>query len=339
MVDSRIAIVLHRSGSELFGIPLVFRFLETASCLEVRRGVYRLLNLLRAGTDRFSEADIPEEELSRLPLCWTDYEGENQSIDSEKDLTEKDMEGEDYIFPSDTSPISSSKHAGVRNTEFVFLACDWDNTEKLPEGWKYEETLSFGIKNDVSAMDQLAKLRKQQKIHKKLGADTFTLHDCLKFFSNVERLGSGNSWSCPKCKKAQQAYKMMNIIRLPEILILTLKRFEHRGFSGGGGKIGAVVDFPLENLDMASYLAEFGGDLEKEDTIFDLFAVTNHYGRLGYGHYTAYVARQFGSDEPVRWFECDDSRITEVPKDRILSSSAYVLYYKRRRPSNSSKLA
>jgi ubiquitin C-terminal hydrolase len=125
---------------------------------------------------------------------------------------------------------------------------------------------------------------------------------------------------------------MMNIIRLPEVLILSLKRFGNHP-----GKISAFVDFPFEGLDMAPYLAEYGGDKEKEDTLFDLFAVTNHLGSsMGYGHYTSYVKRppsglyKEGSTAD-QWFEFNDSRVTPVSPDTVLSPAAYVLYYRRRR--------
>ena len=64
-----------------------------------------------------------------------------------------------------------------------------------------------------------------------------------------------------------------------------MKRFHSaRAFSD---KIDVLVDFPIEGLDISSYVANT--DLTPEDCLYDLIAVDNHYGGLGGGHYTASV--------------------------------------------------
>jgi ubiquitin carboxyl-terminal hydrolase 4/11/15 len=62
--------------------------------------------------------------------------------------------------------------------------------------------------------------------------------------------------------------------------------------------------------------------------LYDLYAVSNHYGGLGGGHYTAY-AKHGGS-----WFEFDDARVREVSPKNVVSPAAYILCYKRREPSS-----
>lgn len=57
---------------------------------------------------------------------------------------------------------------------------------------------------------------------------------------------------------------------------------------------------------------------------YSLFAISNHFGGLGGGHYTAY-ARKEGS----RWYEFDDGSAREASEDRLVSSSSYVLFYRR----------
>ena len=51
---------------------------------------------------------------------------------------------------------------------------------------------------------------------------------------------------------------------------------------GQGSKLGTLVMFPLEGLDMGRYLGTTG------EAPYDLYAVSNHYGGAGGGHYTAY---------------------------------------------------
>lgn len=73
-------------------------------------------------------------------------------------------------------------------------------------------------------------------------------------------------------------------------MIITLKRFKQsrQKFSlGGGQKLDTYVDFPLEGLDMAPYVLS-NNQKSTSSLIYDLFAVSNHYGSVGFGHYTAF---------------------------------------------------
>lgn len=106
------------------------------------------------------------------------------------------------------------------------------------------------------------------------------------------------------------------------------------GFGGmggfGGGKIDGVVDFPLEGLDMTRYV---GSEDQKmgTDLIYDCYAVSNHMGGTGGGHYTAYAKHPISG----KWNSYNDSSVHEVgrdPEDVVVSDSAYNLFYRRRDP-------
>lgn len=60
--------------------------------------------------------------------------------------------------------------------------------------------------------------------------------------------------------------------------------------------------------------------------MYDLFAVSNHYGGMGGGHYTAYAKNPFYN----RWFEFNDSTASESSGKEVVSRAAYVLFYKKR---------
>lgn len=61
--------------------------------------------------------------------------------------------------------------------------------------------------------------------------------------------------------------------------------------------------------------------------IYDLYGVVNHYGGLFGGHYTAYV-KEFSTR---KWLLFDDSSVSELESpESVKSSSAYLLFYKRR---------
>ena len=55
-------------------------------------------------------------------------------------------------------------------------------------------------------------------------------------------------------------------------------------YGGGGGKLDTFVDFPLDGLDMSPFVMSQGKPL-----IYDCFAVSNHFGNVGFGHYTAFA--------------------------------------------------
>lgn len=85
---------------------------------------------------------------------------------------------------------------------------------------------------------------------------------------------------CPSCKAHKCARKKIDLWKLPKILVLHLKRF---GFSNRllfREKIDNFVDFPLKNLDLTDYVK----GPNTENTRYELFAVSNHYGGLGGGY-------------------------------------------------------
>ncbi|CAD8146174.1 unnamed protein product [Paramecium pentaurelia] len=160
---------------------------------------------------------------------------------------------------------------------------------------------------------------------------TITLNDCLNQFCQEEVLGVGNEWYCSKCKKHQKAKKQMQIYKAPQIMILHLKRFRSTRVTqfygtysvGGVTKIVQYVDFPLENFNIQPFI------LEKESQqpyVYDLFAVSNHYGGMGGGHYTAYAKNPMYN----AWFDFNDSQVKELRSNPV-TDAAYVLFYRRRK--------
>jgi ubiquitin C-terminal hydrolase len=84
-------------------------------------------------------------------------------------------------------------------------------------------------------------------------------------------------------------------------------------FSGGGHgqKIDDLVDFPLEGLDMSKYI--IGNETGDESMIYDCYAVSNHFGNMGFGHYTAYAQNPLDKN----WYEFDDSSVRIVNKTNL----------------------
>lgn len=76
------------------------------------------------------------------------------------------------------------------------------------------------------------------------------LLDCLRRYCTSERLPP-SSYSCPQCGPVE-ASKQLSLRRLPPVLCIQLKRFEHGGLIGGA-KVEAKVRFPLK-LDVREFV-------------------------------------------------------------------------------------
>jgi len=147
--------------------------------------------------------------------------------------------------------------------------------------------------------------------------------DCIDKFCQMEQLEESEQWYCSKCKDHVCAWKQTHIYRSPPYLIIHLKRFQFTHRTHRRSKIGTFVDFPLEGLDLTNQVIHWTDD---EKPIYDCYSVSNHYGGLGGGHYTAYCKHDDGA-----WCYYDDSRITQnVEPKEVVTDAAYVLYYRRR---------
>lgn len=153
--------------------------------------------------------------------------------------------------------------------------------------------------------------------------DAVTLMDCITKHCEKEQLEETEAWYCSSCKEHVRGFKEEYIYKAPPILIVNLKRFIFSPTTHRRNKIDTFIDFPLEGLDLSQFVMSWK---EGEEPIYDLYAVSNHFGGLGGGHYTAYA-----KDDDGKWCNFDDSRVTEdVNESDIVSAAAYCLYYKRR---------
>lgn len=167
-----------------------------------------------------------------------------------------------------------------------------------------------------------------------------SLLKCFRLFTKQEVLKGDNAWYCRECKEHVEAKKELQLWSLPKVLIVGLKRFAIRGggeYNTSGtmyrSKIDDFVDFPLNGLDLSEFCgivtASESGEAKK--CIYDLFAVCNHYGRMGFGHYTSCV-RHWNDNGSLsdKWFKCDDESVSACTEKEVQSSAAYILFYLRR---------
>ncbi|EGR30106.1 ubiquitin carboxyl-terminal hydrolase family protein, putative [Ichthyophthirius multifiliis] len=158
-----------------------------------------------------------------------------------------------------------------------------------------------------------------------------TIQKCLQEFTKKEILESGNEWYCNKCKEHKKASKIMQIYSVPKILIIHLKRFKSGKmrnfgkyfFESEGKKIDDFVNFEIQNLDLSDFVIS---KFNQQNYIYDLFAVSQHYGGTSGGHYTA-AGFNF---ENKKWFQFNDSQVDSIQPQQVVNKNAYLLFYRRR---------
>ena len=151
-------------------------------------------------------------------------------------------------------------------------------------------------------------------------SEAINIYQCLDLYTSKEKLGANDTWYCPSCKEHVEATKKFDIWKAPDVLVVHLKRFSFSSYSRD--KIDRFIDYPIQDLDISSFV--HCKDLNLK---YDLFAVSDHFGGLGGGHYTACAKNHIDG----KWYKFDDSRSSEVHNpESIKASSNYVLFYIRK---------
>ncbi|KAI9362897.1 hypothetical protein DFJ73DRAFT_956578 [Zopfochytrium polystomum] len=154
-----------------------------------------------------------------------------------------------------------------------------------------------------------------------------SLTSCLRNFSTSETLCSKNKFYCDNCCSLQEADKRMKIKKLPNILLIHLKRFKYQEKLQRYIKLAYRVVFPMELK-----LFNTSDDAEDSDRLYNLNAVIVHIGGGPYhGHYVTLV-KSFD-----RWLLFDDDAVEPVDEtdlrryfgDSASPGTGYILLYER----------
>ena len=276
-------------------------------------GLPFLLCVPRKTTTYWSLYDALTAHLSR---CLKNNANEPQGIDEVKQTLQLTSDGtkQDSIAKSrrssDLFEISLVNSDGSTSDETIH---------------NYIEPLKLTNQTHVALdwpEEKCAYMDKQHSYH--VGDEplkVFNLYDCLKLFTteDSEQHCEDDPWYCPKCKKHQQAMKKVDLWKLPEVLVVHLKRF-----SCDCDKINTCIDFPLTGLDLTKVCLNKDGD---KKAVYDLYAISNHFGVSGGGRYTAYTKNV----NDGKWYHFDDFSVSPATDRELVSKAAYVLFYTRRK--------
>lgn len=121
----------------------------------------------------------------------------------------------------------------------------------------------------------------------------------------------------------------MELYSTPPILLISLKRFKSGKGSYFKDKLEDSVNFPIDHLDISDLVISNKNPdgSRKKDIIYELYAVSNHYGNMGFGHYTAFAKNPLDEE----WYDFDDSHVTLVREPtKVVTEAAYNLFYRRK---------
>lgn len=301
------------SSWKAFGVPLVARVCESVDGSDIYNLYLKLLHPFRVPVeDTTKDCDASNgtasEEVNVIEGAKSPTAG-NVDLSKENDIVlAADNELQFYI----TDEKGSIKHSKIVMNEPVAVM---GASKRLHVLVCWPETQIVHYTRLLSLLPEVFK----SGFHAKRPQESVSLYKCLEAFLQEEPLGPEDMWYCPGCKMHCQANKRLDLWRLPEILVIHLKRFTYSRYSKN--KLETYVDFPIDNFELSSYIARANG---QSCNSYMLYAVSNHYGSMGGGHYTAFVHQ--GGDQ---WYEFDDSHVYPISKEKIKSSAAYVLFYRR----------
>ncbi|KAH0005325.1 UCH-domain-containing protein, partial [Aureobasidium melanogenum] len=207
----------------------------------------------------------------------------------------------------------------VKLGEGIVIEWQADAFESMFGGGNGNGQFTFNEKDVPLVDDAELQVRRNKRMQRKKNG--ITLEDCFTETGKTEVLSEDNAWYCGRCKELRRASKTLELWTVPDILVVHLKRFSGERFRRD--KVDVLVDFPIEGLDLTQRV---GCKEEGKEYIYDLFAVDNHYGGLGGGHYTAYAKNFYDGN----WYDYNDSSVSRQNAESVVTTAAYLLFYRRR---------
>ncbi|KAH1075257.1 hypothetical protein J1N35_027585 [Gossypium stocksii] len=271
-------VIFHRwqEKAELFGTPLVtYLVADQSSGADIEAAVSKVLSPFKkissakahVGKENGILLDGLDEECS----CSDARSVENAELEGTSctDLSIPLRLTDDRVMNFNAFKKDTLFESGKIIGKLLRVVLDW--TDKEQELY------------DSSYLKDIPEVYKAGLAAKKTRQEAISLSSCLDAFLIEEPLGPDDMWYCPRCKEHRQAIKKLDLWMLPEIIVFHLKRFTYGRYLKN--KIDTFVNFPIHDLDLSKYVMSKDG----QTYLYELYAISNHYGGLGGGHYTAYA--------------------------------------------------
>jgi len=144
------------------------------------------------------------------------------------------------------------------------------------------------------------------------------IYDCFDLYTEKEEMTGDNMWYNEKTDEKQETAKQIQFFSLPDILVIDFKRFNNLL-----RKNNTLIDFPLDSLDLSSYMIGY----KKDSFVYECYGICNHNGTPNGGHYTAFVKNANGL-----WYHFNDINVTKIENEKtVISPLAYCLFYRKKK--------
>lgn len=183
----------------------------------------------------------------------------------------------------------------------------------------------------------------EETVGQKKEINKIALEDCIKSHFVIEHLKGDEKWFCPECKTHVEALKSEEMVILPNVLIVGLKRFQTANQADfrepqnvqeavarfrARNKDQSEIDIPLNNLDLTPFINP-DNVANPADVSYECVGIISHLGgNRNHGHYVAY-SRVNGE-----WYLMNDEYVIKwldkTTNGRIVSTDAYLLVYKKK---------
>lgn len=129
----------------------------------------------------------------------------------------------------------------------------------------------------------------------------------------------GDKWVCDKCNASAKSLKTCKLVKLPDMLVISLKRFKYNERAGRFLKNNACVKVN-DVLDIDEYSV-------CNEPSYKLMSFANHMGNMHGGHYTACC--RYDDDS---WYKIDDEAVLKL-NNTYEDRNAYTIFYQKQSKS------
>lgn len=147
-----------------------------------------------------------------------------------------------------------------------------------------------------------------------------TIYNCFDLHCKTEVLDKDNAWECTYCKEKNRAYKRTLYWKFPNVLIISLNRFQIKNIKNNyfNIKVDSLVNYPVVNLDLSEYITN-----PTDNYLYNLYGIICHTGDVNSGHYYCYCLNTDGI-----WYRYNDENVTAIANlNNLITKDAYVLFY------------
>lgn len=223
-------------------------------------------------------------------------------------------------------------HQGIKRKATFYQSSEETNGVSLKafDTWKrfYEDDFSYIIENFssqsilVTACPHCEYYTTNhdpfQVISLEIPKDASTIRDCLKNYTKKIKLNRSNEWTCDQCKIKSRADQRTMLWKTPDILIISLKRYDSQLRKNNNP---ILVD---DVLDIEKYTINYASG-QRPSTRYSLQGMCVQSGSLGGGHYYANCKNHLDG----KWRRYNDTNVNEISPEEALNERGYLYFYKR----------